>query len=89
MSVRTKLVVVLALGLVLIIGSFAFVRDGGARFGVIVTIFIGMAALIPWAASADHRPPDLFVEYRNPRRGDAQVLVVRRDFDLAFEAASS
>jgi hypothetical protein len=74
MSVRAKMFLVLGLGLIPIVGTFGFVQGGGTRFGVIVTIFIGMAALIPWAASADQRPPFLTVEYRNPSRGDAAVV---------------
>ncbi len=74
MSVRAKMLVVLLLGLLPTIASFAFVHGGAARFAVIVTIFVGMTALVPWASAADQRPPELFVEYRNPSRaGDAVV----------------
>ena len=66
-------VVVLA-GLALAVATFIFVSDGPGRFTALVTIFVGILALIPWAASSDPQLPALEVAYRNPDRDGRAVL---------------
>lgn len=81
MGTRTKMLIVLGFGLVASIPTFALVSDSGARYGVLVTIFLGMAALIPWAVPDRPPEPSLDVVYRNPDRG-GRAVVDSRDSNL-------